>query len=107
MRPLNTDIGTPELSAWQPVPGITWVQCRAAEHANRLAKRSDSGLVVRGMAGGFLKTYEFRHSLAWAERLIRRYTRQNHAANERLRTPATSLGAFCSPGSISTVDRTL
>ena len=96
MRPLNTVIGTAELSAWQPVPGITWVQCRAAEYANRMAKRSDSQLVVRGMAGGYLKTYEFRHPLAWAERLIRRYTRQKDAANERLSTPATSLGAFSS-----------
>jgi hypothetical protein len=39
MRPLNTVIGTDEISAWQPVPGMTWVQCRTAEHANRLAKR--------------------------------------------------------------------
>jgi hypothetical protein len=105
MKPLNTVIGTAELSAWQPVPGITWVQCRVAEHASRLAKRSDSRLVVRGMAGGYLKTYEFRHSLAWAERLIRRYTRQNHAANERLSTPATSRNAFCSVTSISTAGR--
>ncbi|MGO8699057.1 MAG: hypothetical protein ACLQVY_15180 [Limisphaerales bacterium] len=105
MKPLNTVIGTDEISAWQPVPGITWVQCRAAEHANRLAKRSDSRLVVRGMAGGYLKTYEFRHSLAWAERLIRRYTGQNHAANERLSTPATPRDAIYSAGSISTAAR--
>jgi hypothetical protein len=105
VRPLNTAIGTAELSAWQPVPGITWVQCRAAEHLNRLAKRSDSRLVVRGMAGGHLKTYEFSHSLAWAERLIRRYTRQNHAANERLSASATPRNTFCSVGSISTAGR--
>jgi hypothetical protein len=98
VRPLNTVIGTTELSAWQPVPGITWVQCRMAEHANRLAKRSDSRLVVCGMAGGYLKTYEFRHSLAWAERLIRRYTRQNHAANERLRPPQRPGTRFVLPG---------
>jgi len=104
MRPLNTVIGTDEISAWQPVPGMTWVQCRTAEHANRLAKRSDSRLVVRGMAGGYLKTYEFRHSLAWAERLIRRYTRQNHAANERLSTPATPKDAIYSVTSINTVE---
>lgn len=94
MTPLNTVIGTNTLSAWQPVAGITWVQCRTAEHANRLAKRSDSRLVMRGMAGGYLKTYEFRHSLSWAERLIRRYTRQNHAANARLSTAATPAAAF-------------
>ena len=87
MRPFNTVIGADEISAWQPGPSITWVQCRAAEHANRLAKRRDASLVVRGMAGGYLKTYEFRQSLAWAERLIHRYTRKNHTANERLSTP--------------------
>ena len=35
MKPLNTVIGTDKIFAWQPVPGITWVQCRAAEHAKR------------------------------------------------------------------------
>lgn len=101
MKPLNTVVGTAELSAWQPFPGITWVQCRTAEHANRLAKRRDARLVVRGMAGGYLKTYEFRHPLAWAERLIRRYTRQKHAANARLSARAKPRKAFCSAGSIS------
>ena len=74
MKAPNFIIGTHEISAWQPVPGVTWVQCRTPEHANRLAKRSDARLVVRGMSGGYLKTFEFRHSLAWAGRLIRRYT---------------------------------
>ena len=105
MKPLNTVIGTDEISAWQPVPGITWVQCRTAEHANRLAKRSDSRLVVCGMAGGYLKTYEFRRSLAWAGRLIRRYTRQNHTANERLSTPARPRGVLCSAEHISTAGK--
>ena len=105
MEPLNTVIGTDEISAWQPVPGITWVQCRTAEHAKRLAKRRDARLVVRGMAGGYLKTYEFRHSLAWAGRLICRYTSQNHTANERLITPARPRGALCCAENISTVGK--
>jgi hypothetical protein len=77
----NISIGTRELEAWQPTPGVTWVQTRLPEHANRLAKRSDARLVVRGMAGEFLKTFEFRHPLSWAEQLIRRYTCRNHTAN--------------------------
>jgi hypothetical protein len=85
---LNVAIGCRELSAWQVAPGVTWVQARLPEHANRLAKRSDGRLVVRGMAGGYLKTFEFRQSLAWAQRLIRRYTRQNHTANARINSPA-------------------
>ncbi|MFZ0827069.1 MAG: hypothetical protein WAO02_06575 [Verrucomicrobiia bacterium] len=82
---LNVPIGTRELCAWQPVPGVTWVQARLPEHANRLAKRLDGRLVVRSMAGGYLKTFEFRHPLSWARRLISRYTRtcQNHTANGR------------------------
>ena len=98
--PLNTAIGPPELCAWQPVRGIVWVQCRTPEHANRLAKRSDSRLVVRGMAGGYLKTYEFHRPLSWAARLIRRYTRQRHAANARLNPPIPPAGAFSSETSI-------
>lgn len=90
---LNTSIGGRELCAWQPVPGVTWVQARLPEHANRLAKRSDGRLVVRGMAGGYLKTYEFRHSLSWAERLIRRYTRQDHTANARKISPFCPVSA--------------
>ena len=93
MTELNTVIGCRELSAWQPVPGVCWVQARLPEHANRLAKRSDGRLVVRGMAGGYLKTYEFRHSLSWAERLIRRYTRQSHTANARINSPVCPVSA--------------
>jgi len=85
---LNVAIGCRELSAWQVAPGETWVQTRLPKHANRLAKRSDGRLVVRGMAGGYLKTYAFRHSLSWAERLIRRYIRPDHTANARIIAPA-------------------
>ena len=84
---LNVAIGCRALSAWQVAPGVTWVQARLPEHTNRLAKRSDGRLVVRGMAGGYLKTFEFRHSLAWAERLIRRYIRPNHTSNARINSP--------------------
>lgn len=87
---LNEVIGTRELCAWQVAPGVTWVQARLPEHANRLAKRSDGRLVARGMAGGYLKTYAFRHSLSWAAKLIRRYTRQNHTANTRINAPVSS-----------------
>lgn len=64
--PLNTAIGDQELSAWQPVRGVAWVQTRNPSHARRMAKRSDARLVVRGVAGGYLKTFEFRQSMAWA-----------------------------------------
>jgi len=83
---LNTAIGTRDLCAWQPAPGVTWVQTRVHGHANRLAKRRDARLVVRGVAGGYLRTFEFRRSLSWVRRLISRYTGtgENAAANARI-----------------------
>ena len=67
-------IGTRELSAWPVAPGVTWVQTRSPQFARKLSQRSDSRLVVRGVAGGYLRTFEFQHGLAWARRLIARYT---------------------------------
>jgi hypothetical protein len=49
MKPLNTVVGTAELSAWQPVPGVTWVQTRSPQFARKLSQRQDSRLVVRGV----------------------------------------------------------
>jgi predicted DNA-binding transcriptional regulator YafY len=55
MKPLNTVIGTAQLSAWQPVSGITWVQCRAAEHARRFTvpKKFDLNEYLSGSLGLF------------------------------------------------------
>ena len=90
--PLNTAVGDRDLWAWQPVRGVTWVQTRNPDHARRLAKRSDGRLVVRGMAGGYLKTFEFPRSLAWALRLMKRYmaaeTTANAALNHAICPPA-------------------
>ncbi len=81
---LNTAIGDGELCAWQPVRGVVWVQTRNPSHARRMAKRSDARLVVRGVAGGFLKTFEFRRPLTWAGRLISRYMAAEVTANAAL-----------------------
>jgi hypothetical protein len=88
-QPPNTTIGDHDLCAWQPVRGVTWVQTRNPKHANRLARRSDSRQVMVGVAGGYLRTFEFRHSLGWAVRLMNRYT-----ANVT-RTGAASNLAIC------------
>jgi hypothetical protein len=84
MISLNTAIGTAKLCAWQPVPGITWIQTRLPAHARNLAppRRTDSRLVARGVAGGFLRTFEFQNNLTWAKRLIDRYTQNEMDANE-------------------------
>jgi len=79
--PLNTSIGTNGLCAWQVAPGITWVQTRSPQFARKLTQRSDSRPVAKGVAGGYLRTFEFRHSLAWAQRLIARYTKTETATN--------------------------
>jgi hypothetical protein len=79
--PPNTAVGDRDLCAWQPERGIVWVQTRDPQHARRLDKRKDGRLVTAGVAGGFLRTYEFAHSLAWAVRLVARYTAREKAAN--------------------------
>ena len=86
--PLNTPIGNHLLSAWQPVEGTTWVQSRSPEYAQKLSRRSDGRLVLRGVAGGYMRTFEFPHTLAWALRLIRRYTSNGTVTNERFSAPA-------------------
>ena len=81
-------VGCHELSAWLVAPGVTWVQTRSPQFARKLSQRGDSHLVVRGVAGGYLRTFEFQHGLAWARRLIARYIQIETATNERKIAPA-------------------
>src|SRR5437867_192823 len=79
---MNTEtIGTHELCAWQPFASMTWVQTPEPKFARKLSQRSDSRLVVRGVAGGYLRTFEFHHTLSWARRLIDRYTQNETTTN--------------------------
>jgi len=90
MTSLNTVIGDRLLCAWQPVRGVTWVQTRSPQFARKLSQRSDSRLVMRGVAGGYLRTFEFQHGLTWARRLIARYTTADETpTNARLTAPAS------------------
>lgn len=81
---LNTAVGGAELCAWQPARGVVWVQTRNPKHARRMAQRGDSRLVARGVAGGYLKTFEFQRSLTWAMRLMKRYMSDVGATNAAL-----------------------
>ena len=81
---LNEAIGDHELCAWQPARGVVWVQTRNPLHGRRLAKRDDGRLVVRGVAGGYLKTFEFQGSLTWAAGLMKRYLTDETTPNGRL-----------------------
>lgn len=89
--PLNQVIGDRELCAWQPVPGITWVQTRHPKHAQRMSRRGDSKLVVVGVAGGYLRTFEFPMPRSWAVRLLARYTGNETGTNARLNRAAGPL----------------
>jgi hypothetical protein len=87
---LNEAIGNRELCAWLVAPGVCWVQTRSPQFARKLSQRSDSRLIVRGVAGGYLRTFEFHHGLAWARRLIARYTATETPTNARKITPISS-----------------
>jgi hypothetical protein len=80
-------IGTRDLCAWQTVPGFVWVQSRSPKFAAKLARRADSICVARGVAGCYLRTFCFRHSLTWARKLIARYTASETRANARETAP--------------------
>jgi hypothetical protein len=81
-------IGNLELSAWLVAPGVTWIQTRSPQFARKLSQRSDFRLVAHGVAGGYLRTFEFQRGLAWARRLIARYTKNETATNVRIIAPA-------------------
>jgi len=88
MIPLNTSIGNRELSAWRPVPGVVWVQARVSDYAAKLAARGDSRPVMQGVFGGYLRTFEFEgKSMAWAHRLIQRYTRDKTTSRASTNEP--------------------
>jgi hypothetical protein len=50
-------------------------QTAGPKHVQRLARRRDSKRVVVGVAGGYLKIFEFARSMAWAVGLLARYPR--------------------------------
>jgi hypothetical protein len=89
MNALNEVIGGRDLCAWQPVPGVCWVQARSPQFARKLAQRADSRLVARGVAGGYLRIFKFNRSIAWAGRLLARYTRNGMATNALIKPPAS------------------
>ena len=80
-------IGTRDLCAWTTAPGFCWLQTRRPDFARKLSRRSDAQLVAVGVAGGFTRTFCFRHSLAWARKLIARYTASETRTNARKTAP--------------------
>ena len=75
--PAQEIIGDRMLCAWRVAYGVVRVQTRDPKHFSRLSSRSDSKLVGYGVAGGYLKLFDFAgKDMAWARRLIGRYTGQ-------------------------------
>jgi hypothetical protein len=100
----NTPIGDRDLSAWQIETGVTWVQSRSPIFARKLSQRTDARLVMRGVAGGFLRTFEFRHSLAWAQELITRYTRNEQATGTGDFSPGRPINDFEAARGVNTAE---
>lgn len=81
-RAPSETIGDHVLCAWTVAPSVIWIQTRDPKHARRLEQRADGRLVARGVLGGYLRTFEFQgRTLAWAERLIDRYSANETATN--------------------------
>jgi len=95
---LNVAIGDHWLCAWQVAPGVCWVQTRSPQFARKLSQRGDSQLRAWGVAGGYLRTFEFPHGLAWARRLIDRYTRNETPTNAVIKSPAEAKSAAAVAG---------
>lgn len=85
MKEFNHVVGSTELCAWQPRSGIVWVQTRSPEYARLLAKQKGSRQVGVGVAGGYLRIFELRHSLKWARNLVARYARRQMSANSGIK----------------------
>ena len=88
MKPAT--VGDRWLCAWLVAPKVCWIQTRTPQFARKLSQRSDSRLVSRGVAGGYLRTFAFQRGLAWAERLVVRYTRNETPTNAWKIAPASS-----------------
>jgi hypothetical protein len=86
---LNEAIGDRWICAWQIAASTYWVQTRLPQFARKLSQRGDSHLVAQGVAGGYLRTFSFPHGLAWAARLIARYTRNGTPTDARINSPAS------------------
>jgi hypothetical protein len=71
-------VGTSLCSAWKVAPGVVWVQSRSPKLAKKLKQIAGHKQVAYSVVGGYLRTFEFKKSLAWARKWIARHT----AANE-------------------------
>lgn len=74
--------------------GVVWIQSRSPEYARKLSQIKRGKVVARGVAGGYLRTFEFKRGIAWAKDLINRYTSNLMPTNEPLNGLAASRANF-------------
>ncbi len=72
-------VGTSLCCAWKVAPGVVWVQVRTPALTKKLRQVSGYREVAWSVMGGYLRTFEFRKSLAWARKWIARHTAANEA----------------------------
>jgi hypothetical protein len=72
-------VGTSICSAWKVAPKTVWVQTRSPQLAKKLKQVGGYKEVAFGVLGGYLRTFEFKKSLAWARSWIARHTAANEA----------------------------
>ena len=86
------------LSQWPVASGVSWIQTADPSIARKLAKRSDTRHVATGVAGGFLRIFEMKHSPAFMRCLVARY----NAANERFsKLGDAQRGSKCSSNGVT------
>lgn len=92
LNPYFDPIGDRELCAWMVAPGVCSIQTRQPRHARRLSQRTDTRLVARDHAGGYLRIFEMPRPIAFVEQLINRYTAKQTATNEAIPLLAVDSG---------------
>jgi hypothetical protein len=65
--------GNQTLSAWRVAPRIYWIQSRLPAFTRKLQSRDHSKLVMSGVSGGYLRTYEVPISRCAVQKLVTRW----------------------------------
>ena len=65
--------GTPQLCAWQLVPGVFWIQTTEPQFSRKLEKRDDARRVESTGINHFRRTFEIRGTWRKVRRIIDRY----------------------------------
>ncbi len=76
-------VGTSMCCAWKVAPKTVWIQSRSPELTKKLKQIGGYKEVAWSVLGGYLRTFEFKKSLAWARKWIARHTAANEAFSDQ------------------------